>query len=479
MQPTRNVTVQRTSGACPIVSRVVVPFFTLTALFVHGASVSAGGTPPTAPIVVAELHGSASVDTSDLRATSAPSWNPARAMPTRQSWEQVVLLPGRILSLPLSGLGFVTRAGLLKIEDSGLVPLAPGVRRAGPPPLMRLYLPGLWDGAGFGAGFEIQSPVAPNLPRLRARYTATVLSYNNTMVGASLGPATLQYEFEWRPQDRFYGIGTSTPPDHRTAFGAQSESARGALRWGAGPDSGRAHPHWKVGVWGGPRSLVTRTGRDSSEPSFEVLFPELGAATLDRRVEHLVYGGSLSTDWRAGVPHWSHGGRLALSVERFDAPVRALALHSSQLDGAQFTRYSVESEVGTSFMRDPRTIRLLVRLTDQSVGSGRDHFLLSDLARLGGRDGLSGFSPARFQDLDLLYARLTYVFPLARLFEFEVHSDVGAVYSDVWSDTKFSTLHHSFGLSLAARGDTAPRAALGFDVSSEGMRVRYVFGRLE
>jgi hypothetical protein len=224
---------------------------------------------------------------------------------------------------------------------------------------------------------------------------------------------------------------------------------------------------------------VTRTGRDSRETSYELLFPALGAATLDRRIEHLMYGGSLATDWRSGTPHWSRGARLALSAERYDTPAHALALHTSQLEGARFTRWTIESEGGASFMRDPRTIRLLVRLTDQSVASGGERFLLSDLARLGGRDGLAGFGPGRFQDLDLLYGKVTYVFPLARLFEFELHSEVGAVYPDVWSDAKLGTLHHSFGLSLSARGDTAPRGALGFDVSSEGMRVRYVLGRIE
>ena len=127
----------------------------------------------------------------------------------------------------------------------------------------------------------------------------------------------------------------------------------------------------------------------------------------------------------------------------------------------------------------PRTIRLMVRVIDQSVGSDRDHFLISDMARLGGRDGLAGFGPGRFHDLDLIHSRLMYVFPLARLFEFEVHSEWGAVYPDVWKDARFSTLKSSFGLSLRARSDAAPRGAVGFDVSSEGVRIRYALGGVE
>jgi hypothetical protein len=400
-------------------------------------------------------------------------------MPARRPWETFVLMPGRIVSLPFSGLGSLARAATLHFEDNGLIPLAGSDAPAKPRRLLTLQLPGLGDRTGLGGAAEIRSPAVSHLPRLSARYAATVLNYNSTRVGATLGPIGLQYCFDWRPQDQFYGVGTSTSRDSLSDFGAQDEFARGTLHWATSPDSARRHPHLSVSAWGGPRSLVTRTGRDTKQVSYETRFPALGSATLDRRVEHLVYGGSMSTDWRSGRPHWSRGGRLNLAVERYDAPIQMLALHSTRFDGAQFTRYSVEGEGGVSFMRDPRTIRLLVRLTDQSVGRGRDHFLLSDMSRLGGRDGLAGYGPGRFHDLDLLHARLMYLFPLARLFEFEVHSEWGGVYPDVWKDAKLRTLKHSFGLSLRARSDAAPYGALGFDVSPEGLRVRYALGGVE
>jgi hypothetical protein len=400
-------------------------------------------------------------------------------MSARRTWETVILLPERIVSLPLSGLGYLTRAAVQHGEDSGLIPLTPRPILLRPPRFVSLQLPNLGDGAGWGGAVELSSPSVPRVPRLSARYTATFIKYNSTLVGASLGPMTLQYGYDWRPQDDFYGVGTSTSPDSLSSFGVQDEFARGILRWGQNRDTTRAHPHLRINAWAGPRSLVTRTGRDPKEVSYEVLFPALGSATLDRRVEHLVYGASMSTDWRSGRPHWSQGGMLSLSVERYDVPISGIELHSDPLEGAQFTRVSAATEGGISFMRDPRTIRLKVQVTDQTVTSGADHFLIYDMARLGGRDGLAGFTPGRFHDLDLLYTRLMYVFPLARLFEFEVHSEWGAVYPDIWQDAKLNTLKKSYGLSLRFRTDSALHAALGFDVSSEGIRIRYALGRVE
>ena len=473
----RRSRIEEDSGSMPSV--LVLILLATAASFVRPVEATADETATPIAAAAAIPATASPADTSDLGPTSAPPWNPPRAMPRRQTWEQVVLVPGRIVSLPLSGIGYVTRIAALHVEDSGLIPMAPRAPQAPPRRMLVLQLPGLGDRTGLGGAAELRIPTAASLPHLSARYAATLLRYNSTLVGASLGPIAVQYGFDWRPQDQFYGVGTSTSEDSLSDFGAQDEWVRGTFRWGTSPDSVHAYPKLRFSAWGGPRSLVTRTGRDSKEVSYETRFPALGSATLDRRVEHLVYGGSLSGDWRSGRPHWGHGGRLMLGVERYDAPVKALALHSSQFDGAQFTRYSVETEGGVSFMRDPRTIRLMVRLTDQTVGSGRDHFLLSDMARLGGRDGLAGFRPGRFHDLDMLHTKLMYVFPLARLFEFEVHSEWGAVYPDIWKDARLKTLKNSCGLSLRARSDAAPRGALGFDVSSEGVRIRYALGGVE
>ena len=317
------------------------------------------------------------------------------------------------------------------------------------------------------------------MPLWSARYAATITMYNSTRLGASRGPLAFQYGYDWRPREQFYGVGTSTSHDSLSDYAMQDEFARGTLRLGWGRDSAAAPPRFVISAWGGPRSRVTRTGRDAGEVTYDVRFPALGSATLDRRVEHLVYGGSLSADWRSGHPHWSRGGRFAIGAERYDVPIQALAVHSTQPLGAQFTRYSFETEAGASFMRDPRTVRLKVRLTDVNAGRDLDRFLPSDLSRLGGRDGLAGYGPGRFHDLDLVLTKLMYVFPLARFFEADLHSEWGAVYSDVWRDAAPGTLKQSFGFAVRGRSDGAPHGAAGVDFSREGVRFNYTFGNVQ
>lgn len=414
-----------------------------------------------------------------LAASVDVPWNPPRPMSRRTGWEQVVLLPGRIISLPLSGLGYVTDQLLTGLGDkfSGAVVGAKGKRE----PTLLMATPKLGDRSGLGAAVEVRKRLLSGArgSTLSARYAATVKNYNRTLVTWSGQPAALQYGYDWRPQERFYGVGNESPESGISDYALQSEFVRGSLRWESSPDRDRVRPRTLLSISAGPSNRVTRTGRESGTVSFDTRFPSWGVAILDRRIEHFVYGASLSTDYRAGSPHWSHGWRALLAAERFDVPIGALALRSGSAEGAQFTRYQAQAEAGFSFMRDPRTVRLMVRITDLEVSSDPARLLISDLSTLGGQSGLGGYSPGRFRDQDLVLARLDYVFPLQRRFEMNLHSEWGEVCPDLWTDAKLTTLHNSFGFALRVRDDRAPRASVGLDFSREETRLRFAFGGIE
>jgi undecaprenyl-diphosphatase len=425
------------------------------------------------------VHAQPAPEDSLATSTGVP-WNPRHAMARRSGWEQAVLLPGRLLSLPLVGLGMATDRSFLALEGN------PRFANVLTPPLtgqhfVRLRAPRLGDRAGLGGAVEVHRQLLHGTWRsgLSAEYAGTILQYGRTLLAWGGRPLLVQYGYEWRPQEHFYGIGNRTPIGDVSDYASQSESVRGGFTW----DTNRRHDPSKgrtvLDVWGGPRSRVTRTGRETAAVSYQLLFPELAATTLDRRVENLVYGAALARDHRSGVPHWSRGWLARVSAERFDAPIGALALHTGTAEGPQFTRFQAEFAGGVSFMRSPRTLRATVRINDLDVGARADRLTLGDYSTLGGQPGLGGYAPGRFHDLDLALTRLEFVFPLQRRFEAELHSEWGAVYRDLWSDAKPNTLHESFGFSVRVGDDHAPRASMGLDFSPEGIRLHYAVGGVE
>lgn len=413
-----------------------------------------------------------------LDASWEAPWNPDHAMSRRRSWEQVVLLPGRIVSLPLVGLGWATDHALGAVEQRSPSFIGPTTHRVTQPRLLTLRLAHLGDRTGLGAAVVAQTP-AQRLGRASLEYSASNKFYNRTEATWNGGPASLQYGYEWRPQDRYYGVGTASSKDSVSGFAMQREFVRAGARWAWGRDSASARPRGAFNVWAGPRSEVTRSGREPGVLSYEQRFPGDAAGVLDTRVEHFIYGVSALVDHRAGAPHWNHGWRVLASAEQFVSPLGALALHSAAHDGATFSRYDVEAESGISMFRDPRTLRFAVHLTDQQVTAGREHFQVSDMAALGGHAGLGGFVAGRFHDMDLLLTRLTYVFPLVHRFEMDAHSEWGAVYPDLWHDASIRSLHRSLGLSLRSRSDRAPHGSVGFDWSGESVRFLYTLGAVE
>jgi len=412
-----------------------------------------------------------------LAASRDVPWNPPEKLPRRRAWEQAVLLPGRIVSLPLSGLGYLGERGLETVEhDPRLMHGA-----ATPDSVARLFVlhtPRLGDHAGLGGAIEVRHQLVQGRLQnsLSAEYAATLRRYNRTLFTWEGRPASLQYGYEWRPEDRFYGFGNGTRKQAISDYALQGEFVRAMLTYPTYRGHGTIAGPSRVQLWAGPSSRVLRRGREDGQVSIEERFPGLRATTLDRRVDNLVYGASLVHDQRRGSPHWTRGWRALASAERWDRPVRALALHSAEPAGAQFTRFQGEAETGWSFWRDPRSVRLLGRFTGVRVTSGADRLLPADYSLLGGQAGLLGFGSGRFRDLDALLLRLSYVFPLERFLEMDLHSEWGEVGPDLAADATLRGLHTSAGVSVRPRDDSRPRASAGLDFSREGVRLQFALG---
>lgn len=434
-----------------------------------------------APFVPAALHAAGADDS--LAATTQTPWNPARPMASRRPWEQAVNFPGRIVSLPFEAIGSATQRTLTWVEDHELIRLRP-ITAPGEPVrhtrVVTFNAPHLGDRAGIGAGFILRTPTSSDrMPTASLRYAATFHRYNSTEVGLSRGPFGLVYGYDWRPQMQFFGIGRHTSDAVATDYAFQQESVRAMATFARRDSAERNSPPAELRLWAGPRSAVTSRGREPGRASYETLFPDLAATTLGVREDHFLWGGGITLDSRRGTPHWSHGGRLRVDAERMSPPFRALALRSGDTDVATSTRVVADAEAGFSLFRDPRTLRLRVRLTDLTIDRRPERFLFADLSRLGGHDGLRGFTPGRFVDRDALLTRAMWVFPLSRLFEADVHGEWGAVYHDVWREANLATLEHSFGFAFRGRTADSPHGSIGMDFSREGFRINYAWGGVE
>lgn len=421
-------------------------------------------------------------DSDSLQATSEVPWNPPKAVGARRGWEQAVLFPQRLVTVPLSGVGYLADNGLLKLEETALLSKLSFAAttlstRAG----ISLKPARFETRTGLGAAIGLTTPFLGGAfkNRLRADFAATLRQYNRTLLTVQGRPAQLRYGYDWLPEERFYGVGLGTSEDSVSAYASQSEWVRGSVRWAWNRDNEEAPPRTEINLWAGPRTSVTRTGREEGTLSFDQRFPAIAAPTLDRRVEHFLYGGSFSTNWLTGAQRWSQGWRVRVQGERHDRPNHLTALKIGRPRGAQFTRMTYETETGFSFMRDPRTLRFMVRAVDQSISSGRDRFLLSDMASLGGSEGLAGFDAGRFHDLDLLHTKVTYIFPIVRRLEIDLHSEWGGVYDNVWGDPQLSTLKNSYGFALRGRMRRGSFGSVGMDFSRETTRLRFALGAVE
>lgn len=411
--------------------------------------------------------------TTGLEASTAPPWAPAEPVGSERAWESVVRFPLRVLTLPLTVLGFGLEGTLGSVEETNLIPRVQATVTKLPMHGLFIGPASLGDDTGLGGELGIKPPQLANV--FAAELSGSLERYTRTRIALGAGPLQFYYQYDWRPREDFFGFQMSSVDTTMTSFALRTQTYVLSLVYPWRLQNGK-QPRHQVRVWGGPREATMRRGREGF--SFDEVFPEL-AELRDRRQEHIRWGGRLSTDHRAGTPHWSHGGRVMVQAERFDGNSNEMfAIRSASSDAPSFTRLSAELEGGLSFRRDPNTIRLALRAVDQVGDSGDQGYLLSDLMVLGGSQGLAGFVPGRFHDVDLVVGKLTYLFPLTRNLEFDIHAEAGGVFRNL-RDAEIGALATCYGLALRPRMDSGPLATIGIDWSNEGMRIRYTFGGVE
>lgn len=409
----------------------------------------------------------------ELTPTSAVPWNPPRAIPAHEAWEEALNAPLTLVSLPFRALGAVAEASLLRVQNDRVVPRVQLVLASLPRRGITVQPANLGDRTGFGAAVDFAPPRLGGW--LRAGLEGSTHRYNRGRVEFGPNQLAVSYVYDWRPQQPFFGVGPDARERDASSYAAQSQRAELRYQTRAGTRVRR-----EVSAWLGERQSVVRHGRDARRPSFENVFAPLASGTLDAQQDHFVSGVRAALDTRGGQPHWSHGWRVAAQAERFARLESGHGVLFTGSDAApEFDRITLEGQAGCSFMRDPRTLRLAVRIVDVEPTDGSPPPTVADLSRLGGSAGLAGFEPGRFHGLDLIVAKLGYYFPLAEFVELEVAAEAGAVSGDVWHATRLDRLEQSYSVMLRPRTRVAPLGAVGVSWSRETVRVGFTLGGVE
>ena len=428
-------------------------------------SAPAGATPDSAIALT-------SPDT-ELAPTSAVPWNPARPVPERQPWEAVLDAPLTVASIPVRLVGAALRAGMLRAQEDQWVAHVKAVMLFDPPWGLGLRPADLGDRTGFGGGVVFSPPIAKDW--LHAELLGSTLRYGRARV--ALGPPELlaSYRHDWRPQEAFFRAGDGRPLGRCSNYSTRARRAELRMHVRDGSRLRR-----EMSTWFGERRVVMRRGRDRGRPSLEDVFPQLAAGAFDVDQDHVVTGGRLALDTRAGHPHWSRGWQAAAQWERYGAPRSgAGVLFPGRAESPGFTRLTLQAQAGTSFHRDPRTLRFAARVVDTHAFDPSRPPALFDLPGLGGSEGLAGFEPGRFHGPDLVLARVAYVFPLAEHSELLMSSELGGVFDDVWRGARLDRMEGSHGISFRVRSQDAPLAAVGVHWSREQVRFGFSLGGVE
>ncbi len=414
------------------------------------------------------------VPDSALRPTAAVPWNPARAIPAHEPWEAALDAPMTVASVPFRAAGALAHAGLLRIQEDNLVARIRLLAVQAPTVGIGVRPASLGDRTGFGGAVDLDPP--PLHGWLRGGLDASTAGYHRGRIDA--GPRVLhaRYVYEWRPREPYFGPGSGRHED-ASNYAVQTQRAELRLHWAAAP---AASMRRSADVWVGERRSVLRRGRDPGRPGFETVFPGLATDALDDKQRHFITGARLVADTRAGHPHWATGWRLAWQVERYaPSPPDHGVLFRGDADSPAFLRYQYEAQAAWSFMRDPRTLRAALRITDVQPFEGEPAPAVYDLSTLGGSAGLAGYEPGRFHGLDAIVARVGWLYPLAEHAELELAVEAGTVAGDVWSEPRLDRLEHAYSVTFRPRTRTVPLGAVGLSWSRESVRFVFAIGGVE
>ncbi len=331
---------------------------------------------------------------------------------------------------------------------------------------------GLGQGSGFGLGITQEIPPRPDARardylgdervvglKLTARISP-LTNYQELSASFETSPflrssLIVHTDYQWRPDEQFYGLGQDSREEDRSSFGLRQWSA-GAL-WQLEPSR-----HFRFGSEYRGALLKALALEGGLSPSVARVFgPDLPG--LDQRVDLQSVGAFLETDFLRGDYGLGAFGHVSASwQDSFGGP------------DIRYARYEARLEGRLPVVRDSALVgHLAAELTRKAAGSEPIPFYLNP--RIGGSTTLRGFALDRFYGRNMIFLSLEYRYAIHPNFEFQILHDAGQIF-DHTAELGALTWHRMNGIGLRYKTETGTAFRIEIARSVEGVAVQISFG---
>ncbi len=384
------------------------------------------------------------------------------AAEAQQAANPDALWPVRIVSAPVTLLNFGMQRGLMSFEKHRMRERLNIYRQYLTSHGITAMIGGLGEGSGFGLGVGYGVQMGDRRPLQFVGRGTFLKGYQEfgakwDIVGALMHRLSLEGNYQWRPQENFYGLGQDSRKDQRSNF---------ALRqtWTGARYEFRPHARLAFGteyrqVW-----ASAHDGTNSVYASTGEMFPGLPGYGVQTRLETM----GVYVDANGIRGEYNLGGSVNVAASR------QRGLGSSNLD---YFLYEVRLEGRLPLIRGNGVLVAQGSSELNRLRGGSDPIPFYILPHIGGSSTMRGFPLDRFYGLNLLMATIEYRYRIHPNFQILTFFDEGQIF-DKTADLSWLNWHRNYGLGFRMHtvNGTVMRVEYGW---GEGSHIHITFGDRE
>ncbi|MCH7675620.1 BamA/TamA family outer membrane protein [candidate division KSB1 bacterium] len=375
----------------------------------------------------------------------------------KKTWEQLVSLPGTLVSLPLV-LFFKLNEELVGYTyEHKLVPRALGFLTS--------------DDGEWGLRPRYTTRSGYGIKLFRKGLISEQSNLNLTLTGTTHGRQSYRLWFKnvdflngvlfgeglirYRKLlgENFYGIGNDTPTSNRSNYDHKLLTSEITL--GVRPSKAFA-----LSVVAGYDYNKILEGSNNDSPPTQEKFGESNLPGLREKVKVFRYKLGLHLDTRNRPGNTSSGNESLLTGTVF-----------KQKDGDRFDFWKISADIRQYihlFHNRVLVLRLASEITEPFANKEIPFYYLSTL---GLHDSIRGYRRGRFYDRDFLITTLEYRIPFWYSVDTMLFVDAGQVASDILHDFKLNKFQFGYGLGFRLWSEEGFVASIELGLSDEKVRI--------